>query len=89
MICYMLCENVVAQTASMSLIEELQKTNSRLEDEVKVLRNSVELSTGATSLTDVIEAQERKIKVLEVAQQVKYFLTVLTVEICKSVVPLF
>lgn len=55
----------------MSLIEELQKTNSRLEEEVKVLHDRLELTAGATSLTNVIEAQERKIKTLKIAQKVQ------------------
>lgn len=61
---------ISAQVGSISMIEELQKTNSRLEQEIEVLRRSAQFSMGTTSLTSVIEAQERKIKALELAQNV-------------------
>lgn len=54
------------------MIEELQKTNSRLEQEIEVLRRSAEFSMGATSLTSVIEAQERRINALGLAQKVGF-----------------
>lgn len=54
----------------MSLIEELHKANHRLEEEIRILRLSAELPMGATSLNNVIEAQERKIKALEIARKV-------------------
>lgn len=67
---YLLCKIISAQVGSIAMLEELQKVNSRLEQEVEVLRKSAHFSMGATSLTSVIEAQERKIKALELAQKV-------------------
>lgn len=67
---FLLKKIILAQVGSISIMEELQKTNSRLEQEIEVLRRSAQFSMGATSLTSVIEAQERKIKALELAQNV-------------------
>ncbi|XP_065202598.1 centrosomal protein of 290 kDa-like isoform X2 [Planococcus citri] len=56
------------QSSNLPLIEELQKNNSRLEEELRILRKTCEIS-GSGSLTDVIEAQDRKIMALELAQK--------------------
>ncbi len=63
----------LAHTASMSLIEELQKTNQLQEEEIRILRLSSQLPPGGTSLASVIEAQDRKIKALEIAQKVNQY----------------
>nr|XP_018913037.1 PREDICTED: centrosomal protein of 290 kDa-like [Bemisia tabaci] len=52
-------------SVTQSLIEELQRENKRLEEELSLLRKTFNLTTGSTSLVSVIEAQDRKIKSLE------------------------
>lgn len=55
---------------AQALVEELEKDRLRLQEELRAVRKSSELAAGSTSLTDVIEAQERRIAALQLAQKV-------------------
>lgn len=62
---------IAAPRVSENLVDELEKDRAKLQEEVRALRISTQLkSQQDTSLADVVEAQERRIATLRVAQKV-------------------
>ncbi|XP_046686509.1 centrosomal protein of 290 kDa-like [Homalodisca vitripennis] len=59
-----------APNISQSLIDELERDRAKLQEELKAVRitNQIKSSPGS-SLADVVEAQERKIATLKIAQK--------------------
>lgn len=63
---------LVPNISKNNLVDDLERDRAKLQEELRSLRMSSNNSKSASdsSLTDVIEAQERKIVTLKVAQKV-------------------
>lgn len=64
---------IVPSISKNNLVDDLERDRAKLQEELKSLRmSSQSKSPSDSSLTDVIEAQERKIVTLKVAQKVSW-----------------
>lgn len=65
---------LVPSVSKNNLVDDLERDRAKLQEELRSLRmSSHSKSPSDSSLTDVIEAQERKIVTLKVAQKVSWF----------------
>lgn len=71
--CTFLCHYYLGTVVTQSLVEELEKDRTRLQEELRAVRKSSELVAGSSSLSQVVEAQERRITALVLAQKVIHF----------------
>lgn len=64
---------LVPSVSKNNLVDDLERDRAKLQEELRSLRmSSQSKSLSDSSLTDVIEAQERKIVTLKVAQKVSW-----------------
>lgn len=64
---------LVPSISKNNLVDDLERDRAKLQEELRSLRMSTQSkSPSDSSLTDVIEAQERKIVTLKVAQKVSW-----------------
>lgn len=72
-------KNSGGSTISINRIEALELENARLQGEIEILTNKLEMhqhhsgSLGAALLEEKLEAQERKIAILEVSAKVRLY----------------
>ncbi|XP_054267810.1 centrosomal protein of 290 kDa-like [Macrosteles quadrilineatus] len=62
-------KNTKVPNVSRDLVEELERDRAKLLEELKAVRMTNQIKTQSPTLSDVIEAQERKIATLKVAQK--------------------